>query len=87
MVSPLLKGTQREDRKTDSRKDGAGGVVKERPRGGKTPERERARGGEEAGVQAGCPWDLAVGLGGLCQVGTRQEGCWWPREKHATKNA
>lgn len=86
MVSPLLKGTQREDRKTASRKDGAGGV-EERPRGGKTLERERARGGEEAGVQAGCTRDLAVGLGGLCQVGTRQEGCWWPREKHATKNA
>ena len=49
MVSPLLKGTQREDRKTESRKDGAGGV-EERPRGGKTPEGERAHGGEEAGV-------------------------------------
>lgn len=48
MVSPLLKGTQREDRKTESRKDGAGGV-EERPKGGKTPG-ERARRGEEAGV-------------------------------------
>lgn len=60
--------------------------MEERPKGGKTPG-ERARGGEEAGVWARCTRDLAVGLGGLCQVGTRQEGCWWPQEKHATKNA
>lgn len=52
---------------------GAGGGWGEREAQGREDPRKREstrRRGSR--VQAGCPWDLAVGLGGLGQVGTRQ---------------